>query len=164
MLPLDMMDRMVAIQMGEGEGAPPPVEEMVASFNELIDRREERLAKIEAAVTDILERRSQASLGVLSGIVDGILLEDPNSACLPQLENIRQAVEDIKKLQSSLLEPVEQSTLKIGQKRVLCTHLQEALVELKQAVKVRGGDPRVQKFYRDLSERGASYAAKWGMG
>ncbi len=158
MLPMNMMNAVVAFQMDDRRPPLPPVEQMVGDAEARIAKREERLVKIEAAVTAVLEQRSAESLAALKDIISDIIADDPNGAVCPQLENARISVVDIGKIYDGLLKAVELSNVQLGQKTQQHNALQSSLQQLQYTL-TRGNMSQVRGFLQECAGKGASYAA-----
>lgn len=158
MLPMSMMDAVVAFQMDDRSPPFPPVEQMVSDTKARIAKREERIARIEEAVKAVLKQMSVESLTALRDILADIMTDDPNGAVRPQLENAHLAIVDIGKIYNSTLKAVEQSNSQLSQKAQQNIELQRLLQQLQHTLK-SGNGSQVQSFLGECAGKGASYAA-----
>lgn len=160
MLPMSMMKAVVAYQMDDRKPPLPPVEQMIGDAKARIAKREERIARIEAAVMAVLEQRSVGSLTALIDILAKIIADDPNGAAPPQLENIRLAVADIGEIYESTVKAVEKSNHQLSQKAQQNLVLQGLLKQLQYTLEWGNGSSQIQGFLGECSDKGASYVAK----
>lgn len=158
MMPMRMMPGVVAFQRDEQRAPLPPVPQMVNDARARIERFEERLARVEAAVTAVLEQGSTELLDALRELKADILADDPNGAVVPQLENLSQVVVKIGPICNGAQKAVAQSNEDLARKLSQHHELQGLLRQLQQTL-ASGDSSRVRGFLQECSYKGASYAA-----
>ena len=98
MLPVSMMDAVVAYQMN-GAAPLPPTEQILADAEARIAKRGERFSRIGTSLSE----QSEREIGGLQGCFDDLRRDDPTRAVRPQEENIGRMVADMKAINAKTL-------------------------------------------------------------
>lgn len=136
----------------------PPVEHMICEAEARIDKCDQRLLRVELAVTAVLTERSAESLDALKELLAEVKADDPYEAVLPQLENLGLAVLNIDDLHDTAEKAVAESNATLTRKLDQHRYLQVILKNLQDTLR-SGNGSQIRGFIKDLTECGASYAA-----
>jgi hypothetical protein len=149
---------MLPIGMMRNAHRLPPVEMMVREAKARIAKRDERLSRIEAAVSAVLTDRSAASLTALRDLMEDVKVDYPHEAALPQLDNLGLALQKVGELYGTAEKAVAESNAELSRKLQQHQHLQVILKNLQYTL--RSGDgSQIKGFFKECAEHGASYVA-----
>jgi len=158
MLSMDMMNKVVAYQRDDGRAPLPSIDQMIGGVEAQIASREQRLARVEAAVMGQLTEQTQETFGPLERSAEEMSAADPNSASFPQMQNIHQSVAKFRKIYDEKGKALKETQLQLAQRIQQYNALKIHLEHLKQQVK----SPHVSDagaFLKEFGSKVTAYAA-----